>query len=202
VFDSFSIVKDTPTAVEVANFAASSQTEGIRIHWQASGSSAIRGFNLYRALSDTGATVRLNVAGPIVGGPEYSFLDRAVEPARTYDYKLAALDATGQETFVGSVQATAGGPVLLKVRKPKPNPFERSAELAFSLPRASRVRLTISDVHGRKVRELLSVALGAGEHSARWDGKDDRGRRAATGIYFATLDAGGTIVRTRLALLR
>ncbi|HYR52434.1 MAG TPA: metallophosphoesterase [Candidatus Dormibacteraeota bacterium] len=202
VFDSFSIVKDIPTAVEVASFAASSETQGIRIHWQASGSSAIQGFNLYRALSDTGATERLNQAGPIVGGPDYSFLDRAVEPGRTYYYKLAALETTGHETFVGSVQATAGGPVLLRVRKPKPNPFDRNAELSFSLPRASSVRLTISDVHGRKVRELVSMALGAGEHSARWDGKDDRGRRAATGIYFATLDAGGTIVRTRLALLR
>jgi len=188
--------------VEVTNFAASSETQGIRVHWQTPSSSSIRGFNLYRALSDTGAPERLNNTGMIVGGPDYSFLDLAVEPARTYYYKLAALEATGHETFVASAQATAGGPVLLSVSKPKPNPFERSALLSFTLPRVSTVRLTISDVRGRRVRELVSVQLPAGEHSALWDGKDERGRRAATGIYFATLDAGGTIVKTRLALLR
>jgi flagellar hook assembly protein FlgD len=74
--------------------------------------------------------------------------------------------------------------------------------LSFSLPRAASVHLTICDVQGRRVRELLSTTLPAGEHGARWDGRDDRGRRAATGIYFAILDAGGTVVRTRLALLR
>ena len=113
-----------------------------------------------------------------------------------------AVEASGHETFVGSVQATAGGPVLLSVRKPKPHPFERSAELSFTLPRASQVHLTIRDVHGRMLRELVSAELQAGEHSARWDGKDDRGRNAATGVYFATLDVGGTVVKTRLALLR
>ena len=202
VFDSFSIVKSMTTAVEVVNFNASSEKEGIRLRWSATGASTAQGFNLYRALSDTGTAQRLNRTEPIAGGPDYAYLDREVEPDRTYFYKLAALDASGQERWIGTAQATAGGPVLLSVRRPKPNPFDRSAELSFTLPRASTVHLTITDVHGRRVRELISVSLPAGDHAARWDGKDERGRRAATGIYFATLDAGGTIVKTRLALLR
>jgi hypothetical protein len=202
VFDSFSIVKSTLTAVEVASFTASSEREGIRLRWRATGASDAQGFYLYRGLSEAGATQRLNGGEPIPGGPEFSYLDRDVEPDHTYFYKIAALDASGHEVWLGTVQATAGSPVLLSVKRPKPNPFDRQALLSFSLPRASSVHLTICDVHGRRVRELLSTTLPAGEHGARWDGRDDRGRRAATGIYFAILDAGGTVVRTRLALLR
>ncbi len=201
VFDSLSIVKSVTTGVEITSFTASSEKEGIQLRWHAPGTAAM-GFNLYRGLSVAGATQKLNGGSPIVGGPNYSYLDREVEPDRTYFYKIAALSASGHEELLGVAQATAGGPVLLSVRRSKPNPFDRQAELSFTLPRASAVRLTISDVQGRRVRELVASSLPAGEHGARWDGRDDRGRRAATGIYFATLDAGGTVVRTRLALLR
>jgi calcineurin-like phosphoesterase family protein/flagellar hook capping protein FlgD len=202
VFDSFTIVKSIATAVEVVNFTASSEKEGIRLRWRATGTSDARGFNLYRGISEASATQRINGSAPIMGGPDYSFLDRDVQPDRAYSYKIAALDDSGHETWLGTAQAIAGGPVLLSVRRPRPNPFDRQAELTFTLPRAARVHLTINDVRGRRVRELLSQNLPAGEHGARWDGRDDRGRRAASGIYFATLDAGGIVIKSRLALLR
>ncbi|HMI30863.1 MAG TPA: metallophosphoesterase [Candidatus Limnocylindrales bacterium] len=202
VFDSFSIVKSIATAVEVVNFTASSEKEGIRLRWRATGTSDARGFNLYRGISEASAIQRINDAGPIVGGPDYSFLDRDVQPDRAYFYKIAALDDSGHETWLGTAQAIAGRPVLLSVRRPRPNPFDRQAELTFTLPRPARVHLTINDVRGRRVRELLSQYLPAGEHGARWDGRDDRGRRAASGIYFATLEADGIVLKSRLALLR
>ena len=96
----------------------------------------------------------------------------------------------------------ANAALLPSMKRPKPNPFDRQAEFSFTLPRPSPVRLTIRDVQGRRVREVIGRDLPAGPHSATWDGRDDRGRRAATGIYFAILEAGGTVVRTRVALLR
>ena len=203
VFDSFSIKKSITTAVEVADLSAAPETEGIRVRWRTTGSSHAQGFYLYRGVSESSATERINSEGPIVGGPEYSNLDRSVQPGHTYVYKLGALDASGRMEFLGVVRATAGAPLRLSARVPKPNPFDREAELSFALPRASSVRLMISDVTGRRVRRLIAGNyLPAGDHQARWDGKDERGRRVASGVYFATLEAGGHVVRTRLALLR
>lgn len=202
VFDSLSLVKSAPTAVLVADFVASGEKDGIRLTWRALGTPAALGFRLYRGATAAGVTERLNNGDPIQGGPTYSYLDRDVVPERTYTYRIAAVDAAGHEEWMGSVQATAGGSVFFSARRPWPNPFDRQAEFSFTLPRASGVRLTISDVHGRRVRELISGNLPAGEHRTRWDGKDGQGRRAATGIYFATLEAGGTVVRARLTLLR
>jgi 3',5'-cyclic AMP phosphodiesterase CpdA len=107
--------------------------------------------------------------------------------------------ATGVEITNPTASSESGG-IRLRAR---PNPFDRQADLSFMLPRAATVRLTVSDVHGRRVRQLVTGSLLiAGVHAVRWDGKTDRGKAAATGIYFATLEAGGTKVRTRLALLR
>jgi hypothetical protein len=63
--------------------------------------------------------------------------------------------------------------------------------LAFGLPRAGTAALSIVDAAGRRVRSLAAGPLEAGAHEAAWDGRDEGGRRAAAGLYFALLDAGG-----------
>jgi hypothetical protein len=42
----------------------------------------------------------------------------------------------------------------------------------------------------------------AGEHVARWDGRNARGLPAATGIYFARLEAAGTMETRKMVLLK
>lgn len=45
------------------------------------------------------------------------------------------------------------------------------------------VRITIYSVSGRRVAELRNGVESGGEHTALWDGRDSRGKRAAAGIY-------------------
>jgi flagellar hook assembly protein FlgD len=48
------------------------------------------------------------------------------------------------------------------------------------------------------VRTLVGGTLEAGEHSARWDGRDDGGHEVAAGLYFAKLEAGGNARTVRI----
>jgi len=200
VIDSFSIVKSGVTAVQVASFTAAAEVGGIRLRWQSLGSGGEM-FRIYRGPSAAAATERVGEE-PITGGTDHTFLDTRVEPGVTYGYRIAVLDAAGHESWVASASATAAGAPRLVLRPARPNPFDRETRMAFTLPRAGAVRLTVTDVHGRSVRTLLAGALEAGEHQIPWDGRDDRGKKAATGIYFATLDHSGVVLRTRIALLR
>jgi hypothetical protein len=59
--------------------------------------------------------------------------------------------------------------------------------LALDLPEAAHARLEMFDVRGRLVRVLLDASQPAGTAIARWDGRDDVGRTAPRGIYFARL---------------
>jgi hypothetical protein len=202
VFDSFSIVKSVTTGVEVVDFTASGEEGGIRLRWRASGTGPGLTFRLYRGVTEATATERLNGGQPVLGGPEYSFLDSGAEPGRTYTYRIVASDPDGHETWMATTQGTARGPIRLSLARPRPNPFDRSAEVAFTLPGVSRVRVTIRDVHGRLVRRLVSGVLDAGGHESSWDGRNDAGRKVAAGIYFVTLEAGADAIRSRLVLLR
>ena len=54
----------------------------------------------------------------------------------------------------------------------------------LSVAHTGRVRVSIYDVAGRKVRVLADRVFPAGEHSLEWDGTDDGSARVARGVYF------------------
>jgi subtilisin family serine protease len=76
------------------------------------------------------------------------------------------------------------------------------AQLGLYLPRAGEARLQIVDVQGRRVRTLVLGTVAAGSRTIRWDGRDDRGVRAASGVYLASLTGSMGRAVTRVVLLR
>ena len=69
----------------------------------------------------------------------------------------------------------------------RPNPFNPSTTIAFSLVRSGHVRLDIYSVDGRKVRTLVDEQVSDGEHTATWQGRDEGGRQVASGTYLYRL---------------
>jgi hypothetical protein len=82
-----------------------------------------------------------------------------------------------------------------------PNPFRSEARIAYTLPRGARVRLTVHDAAGRRVRSLDSGEREAGTHTARWAGDDDRSRAVAPELYFVRLGVGEAAVSLRILKL-
>ena len=82
-----------------------------------------------------------------------------------------------------------------------PNPVTGPARVAFDVPRAARVRVSIVDVQGREVAVLEEGMRSAGRYVAIWDGRTREGR-ASAGVYFARFEAGGQRFSRRFALTR
>ena len=91
-------------------------------------------------------------------------------------------------------------PDTVTLRAPYPNPFNAETVLVFDLPEAAPVDLAVYNLLGQHVRQLVRGEMGAGTHSAIWDGRDDRGQQVTSGTYFLVLSAGGE-KRIRRALL-
>ncbi len=90
----------------------------------------------------------------------------------------------------------------LDLRVTYPNPFNSSLRLTFSLGEPAGVLLRIFSVDGRLVRTLVAKTLGPGDHEMAWDGLDDGGLEAASGIYVCRVDAGGRSSAGTVVLLR
>lgn len=84
-----------------------------------------------------------------------------------------------------------------------PNPFNPVTRIAWSVPEGgARVSLAVFDLAGRRVRTLVDRRAPAGGHIANWDGTDDNGRPAASGVYFYRLSWNDQAETKRMVLLR
>lgn len=87
---------------------------------------------------------------------------------------------------------------------PRPNPsLGEAATLSYALAAGEPGTLDVVDLRGRRVRRLWS-GIGSGDAQvALWDGRDDRGARAPTGVYFARLvGLGGRTAEQKLVRAR
>jgi len=84
-----------------------------------------------------------------------------------------------------------------------PNPFAGETLIRFMIPAPGcEVRLEIFDVRGRKVTTLFEGRRLVGKHTARWDGKNDCGERAAGGVYFYQLSAEDFTAACKLTIVK
>ena len=83
-----------------------------------------------------------------------------------------------------------------------PNPFNPITSIRFSLARKGHVNLSIYDVGGRKIKTLLDRRLEKGSHAVNWDGRNERGRRVASGVYFYRLEANEKTISRKMVLLK
>ena len=75
-------------------------------------------------------------------------------------------------------------PSTFSLQQNFPNPFNPSTTIRYSLPRESRVTITVYDVAGRELSRILERTQGAGEHSVTWNATDSKGAAVPSGVYF------------------
>ena len=85
-----------------------------------------------------------------------------------------------------------------------PNPFNPTTRIVYVVesPTAVRVNLDVFDVRGRLVRQLVHERLSTGQVVVQWDGRDENGQAASSGVYFYRLVAGSTTITRRMTLLK
>ena len=121
-----------PTAVDLAAFEATPQSNGVLLTWETANEMDNLGFNIYRAESQAGQLIKINqhlVASQDPGslvGAAYSFLDQSAAPGATYYYWLEDIDASGTATKHGPATARRAAAKALPGR-PRPAPMPGNA---------------------------------------------------------------------------
>ncbi len=121
---------NTPLAIELASFSATPQGSNIRVQWETAMELDNLGFNLYRAASPAGTSLKLNASlipsqnpGTVLGAL-YEFTDDGAQPGTTYYYWLEDIDVYGTATLHGPV--TASLPLYLRILPARPRPLPDS----------------------------------------------------------------------------
>ncbi len=168
------------------------------------------------AVSDTayGAVGGTSLATPQIAGIAALIL-RAHPGITPYEVmtrlKLTAANAGAPDNLIGWGIANAIAAVVYPapwtpapansfIVSANPSPFTGATVLSFRLPEPSRLSIAVYDILGRKVKSLDDADPGFPHGSVQWNGDNDAGARAATGVYFIRFSARGAsgIVRTQV----
>lgn len=109
----------------------------------------------------------------------------------------------GSLAINSNVQAKiAAIPTEFALSQNYPNPFNPTTDIEFALPEAQEVKLTVFNVLGQEVNQLVSGIQEAGYHKVTWDGKNDNGQQTPSGVYFYRLDAGNFSQSMKMVMLK
>lgn len=78
-----------------------------------------------------------------------------------------------------------------------PNPFNPSTNIQFSLPQASDVTISVYNIIGQKVGEIVNEQLNSGAHKVEWNASN-----LSSGIYLIRLNAGNYNAVQKAVLLK
>lgn len=104
-----------------------------------------------------------------------------------------AIATHGRGIFIGNASTSvsteqsfvSNTPQVFSLEQNYPNPFNPSTSISYSIPAASNVTITVYDVNGRKVADLINnTSMSAGTHQVKFDATN-----LASGVYLYRIDA-------------
>ena len=83
-----------------------------------------------------------------------------------------------------------------------PNPFNSGTTIEYTVSFDGYVEIEVLDMLGRSVRTLFDGEQCGGTHQIEWDGLDEQGFPAPSGLYVYTMRGGGVAEKRKLLLIR
>ncbi|HNW60403.1 MAG TPA: FlgD immunoglobulin-like domain containing protein [bacterium] len=145
------------------------------------------------------------------GMPDYWESANGLNPADAADRNLTNAEGyTWLEVYLNGLAgattavaaAPAAAPAAFALAQNYPNPFNSGTTVTFALPADGVAEGLLFDITGRLVRRMPGAPLDAGIHAWQWDGREEGGRPAASGLYLFVLRAGSSQRTIKLQLIR
>ncbi len=133
-------------------------------------------------------------------------LPRVVNDESSFTFEKTGVLGDGSEKLVGyTVREIASYNSWEQTIKPDefiiidayPNPFNPTTEISFNLPSSGMVELSVYNLQGAEVADLLSGQKEAGSYRATFDATN-----FASGVYFAKLNFAGNTSMQKLVLIK
>lgn len=144
--------------------------------------------------------------------------DVALSPPNIYTAWVdSRIPGDGFDIFANTIKYRQTGvkedqvnlPVTFDLKQNYPNPFNPATTIAFTVHGSQftvhgpiHTTLYIYNIKGERVRTLVDDARSTGNYKVIWDGKDDAGKKVASGVYFYKLKVGENSISKRMVLLK
>ena len=175
----------------------------ITLQWEPVTNEKIKYYSVYRKTAST----EFEVVGYSTTA---EYVDESVSTSESYEYSVTATDfglnesGKSEPVYVAAlaVDDVSEIPTEFALKPNYPNPFNPETTIEFALPKTSKVTMSIYNLTGQLVRELVRSEYSAGYHRVIWNGLDSRGNMVGSGVYIYTLKADNFSQTRKMILIR
>jgi len=173
--------------VELVSFTSSVAENSVTLNWITATELNNLGFDILRSNQDNNNWNKIAFVdgkGTTTEKHAYSVTDKNLSAGK-YNYRLEQIDFDGTRTIAGNITVNVGGSVNSFVLEQNyPNPFNPATLIKYNIPEQSTVQLSVVNILGEVVAELVNEVQTEGNHTKLFDGS-----KLSSGIYFAVLNA-------------
>lgn len=168
-WDDASFEEELPLPITLASFTAEAQNGLVELNWVTASETNNANFIIYR---DGVALASIEGAGTSTESNAYSYTDNSVVPGVSYTYVLADIDFANEETRYES-HAVRVKVVANQIEEKfilssaYPNPFNPTTILPLELNESALVHVSLFDLNGKMLKEVLNSELNAGQYDIR-----------------------------------
>jgi len=187
-YGAYQLINEAQLPVELVNFSAAVADMGVMLNWTTATEQNNLGFEIERKTADT----EWKKIGFVAGNGNsterisYMFIDKDVFSGKKYLYRLKQLDYNGSFNYSTIAEIENSIPTSFELFQNYPNPFNPTTTLKFSLPTKEIVRLSVYNILGQEVMQVLNETMETGIHNIVVDASN-----FTSGVYFCNLKAGG-----------
>lgn len=184
--------------VELTSFSASIVNENVNLKWSTATELNNLGFEIEKSFNNK----KYEKIGFVPGygttteSKSYNFYISNLPSQKTY-YRLKQVDFDGTFEYSSSVEVDGVIPAEFSLKQNYPNPFNPSTKIGFTLPSESNVKISIYNLIGQKVAEVVNSKFTAGNHSI-----DFNGSNLSSGIYLYKIEAGSFSSVKKMQLIK
>jgi hypothetical protein len=189
---------ENPVPVELTSFSASYNNNKVTLGWITSSELNNQGFEVERKTqsSEWNKIGFVNGNGTTTETNSYQFIDNSISSNKYY-YRLKQVDLDGTFEYSNIVEVDINTVTEFSLNQNYPNPFNPSTKISFTLPQTANVKLSVFNLLGEKVAELVNETKGPGFYNV-----DFNGSNLTSGMYLYRLEAGEFVSTRKMTLIK
>jgi len=181
--------ENAPLPVELTSFTANVKGNGVELRWRTESEVNSYLFEVQKSVqnSEWEKAGEVAASGNSNSPREYTFTDDNIMPGK-YQYRLRIVDNDGSAKYSNIAEVNTGMPVRFNLSQNYPNPFNPSTTINYQIPEKSFVKLSVFDILGNEVKNLMNEEKEAGYYSLSFNAA---GKNFSTGTYFYRMTITG-----------
>ncbi len=186
-----------PIPVELTSFTAEQLNNSIVIKWATATETNNKGFEVQKKNNGDYTVIGfVEGHGTTSEKYDYKFNDNEVQPGES-TYRIRQVDFDGAFEYSDEVTISIEKPEGFELSQNYPNPFNPTTKIQFSIPVDNHVKLTLYNLLGERVKDIIDNDYKAGTHEINLNASG-----LSSGVYLYKIETGNFVSIKKMMVMK